>query len=69
MLNHKRRGMEGIYDKNQELELRAAGFAAWEKFLIDLARTTGRAEALGVPMREGNSVAGGTGRHDAPAIS
>lgn len=49
MLNHKRKGMEAIYDKNQELELRAAGFAAWEAFLADLARRAGVAGALLAP--------------------
>lgn len=34
MLNHKRKGIEGIYNKNQELELRAAGFALWERDLL-----------------------------------
>jgi integrase len=37
MLNHKRKGMERIYSANQELELRAAGFAAWETFLVGIA--------------------------------
>lgn len=37
MLNHKRKGIEGIYNKNQELELRAEGFAAWEKHLLAIA--------------------------------
>lgn len=49
MLNHKRRGIEGVYDRNEELELRAAGFAAWERFLAELARSLGCAEGLGVP--------------------
>jgi hypothetical protein len=47
MLNHKRKGMEAIYDKNQELELRAAGFAAWEALLIGLAAKAGVASRLG----------------------
>lgn len=49
MLNHKRKGMEGIYNKNQELELRAEGFAAWECHLLDLARAAGVAENLLAP--------------------
>lgn len=52
MLNHKRKGIEGVYDKNQELELRAAGFAAWEAFLLDVAaagNATDRLNALLLP--------------------
>lgn len=49
MLNHKRKGIEGIYNKNQELELRAAGFEAWENFLLTIARTTGSAAGLMAP--------------------
>jgi integrase len=49
MLNHKRKGMEGIYNRNQELELRAAGFAAWERHLVDLAIAAEVAEWLLVP--------------------
>jgi integrase len=48
MLNHKRKGIEGVYDKNQELGLRAAGFAAWEAFLISLA--SGVAGRLDAPL-------------------
>ncbi len=50
MLNHKRKGIEGIYNKNQELELRAAGFAAWENFLLTIAHTTGSATGLMAPV-------------------
>lgn len=46
MLNHKKKGLDGIYDQNQELELRRKGFAAWERFLLQIARTTGVAEQL-----------------------
>jgi len=49
MLNHKRKGIEGVYDKNQQLELRAAGFAAWEAFLSGLARELGLAVHLAIP--------------------
>lgn len=49
MLNHKRKGMEGIYNKNQELELRAAGFAAWDAFLQAIAENLGLSSALGAP--------------------
>jgi integrase len=37
MLNHKKKGLDGIYDQNEEFELRRAGFAAWERFLLDAA--------------------------------
>lgn len=49
MLNHKRNGIEGIYNKNQELELRAEGFAMWERHLLARAQTAGVAEDLLVP--------------------
>ena len=52
MLNHKRKGMEGIYNKNQELELRAAGFAAWEAFLLAIAWNTGAATGLMAPASD-----------------
>ncbi|ODU80726.1 MAG: hypothetical protein ABT10_16015 [Novosphingobium sp. SCN 63-17] len=48
MLNHKRKGIEGVYDKNLELELRRSGFAAWEQFLCGLAVKAGVDHALGV---------------------
>jgi hypothetical protein len=37
MLNHKRKGIEGVYDKDEALDLRAAGFAIWEDFLRTIA--------------------------------
>jgi integrase len=49
MLNHKRKGIEGIYDKNQELEFRAKGFAIWEEFLLGIARSVGVVELLNAP--------------------
>ena len=49
MLNHKRKGIEDIYNKSQELELRAAGFAAWEAFLTRIAIRSGAAKALLLP--------------------
>ena len=52
MLNHKRKGIEGIYNRNQELELRAEGFAAWERHLVGLAHSAGVAESLLAPPRE-----------------
>lgn len=51
MLNHKRMGIEGIYDRNQQIELRAAGFAAWEGHLLRLAlESTASAGQLLIPM-------------------
>ncbi|PNP96972.1 hypothetical protein [Sphingobium sp. SA916] len=52
MLNHKRKGIEGVYDKNQELDLRASGFAAWERFLANVASAVGLSTLLGVPGDE-----------------
>lgn len=49
MLNHKRKGIEGVYDKNQELEFRAKGFVAWEEFLVGIASDACVTESLGVP--------------------
>ena len=49
MLNHKKKGLDGIYDQNEELELRRAGFAAWERFLLGLAIEAGVAALLGAP--------------------
>jgi integrase len=50
MLNHKRRGIEGIYDRNLELELRAKGFASWEDFLVTIAMKAGVASRLDMPQ-------------------
>lgn len=47
MLNHKRKGIEGVYDRNLELGPRAKGFAMWETFLVGIAEASGVAEALG----------------------
>lgn len=47
MLNHKKKGLDGIYDQNEELELRRAGFEAWERFLTDLATEAEVADVLG----------------------
>lgn len=52
MLNHKRKGIEGIYNKNQELELRAKGFASWEGHLLALAWRIGAAPMLLAPSLE-----------------
>ncbi|PZR19195.1 MAG: hypothetical protein DI535_31355, partial [Citrobacter freundii] len=52
MLNHKRTGIEGVYDKNLQLDLRAAGFALWEDYLVGLARKAGVADALDCPPAE-----------------
>lgn len=50
MLNHKRKGIEGIYNRNQELELRAEGFALWERYLLDLLGKAGVGQDLLVPL-------------------
>ena len=52
MLNHKRKGIEDIYNKSQELELRAAGFAAWESFLTRIAVESGAADSLLLPVSD-----------------
>ena len=49
MLNHKKKGLDFIYDQNEELDLRRAGFAAWEGFLLGLAVEAGVADLLGAP--------------------
>lgn len=49
MPDHKRKGIEGIYNKNQELELRAAGSALWERQLLARAWAAGVAEELLAP--------------------
>lgn len=48
MLNHKRKGIEAVYDKSEELDCREAGFAAWEAFLIKQAAGAGVADELGI---------------------
>ncbi len=50
MLNHKKKGIEAVYDQNEELELRAVGFAAWENYLLGLARSADVAELLNAPQ-------------------
>ncbi|PQM27777.1 hypothetical protein CVO77_04215 [Sphingopyxis lindanitolerans] len=49
MLNHKKKGLEAIYDQNDELELRADGFARWERSLVEIAEEMKVAGFLGVP--------------------
>ncbi|MFA7585039.1 MAG: integrase family protein [Novosphingobium sp.] len=49
MLNHKRKGIEGVYNKNQELELRAEGFAKWEAFLTRIAISVQVGSYLNIP--------------------
>ena len=50
MLNHKRLGVEGVYDKNQELERRATGFAAWERHIVQMLVGLGLSQELDVPQ-------------------
>lgn len=61
MLNHKRKGMEDIYNKHQELELRAAGFAVWERHLLSIAAEQGVAVQLGALLRKGDPLLEETG--------
>ncbi|WP_183029931.1 tyrosine-type recombinase/integrase [Altericroceibacterium spongiae] len=49
MLNHKKKGLEAVYDTNEELDLRAQGFAAWETFLLSIASAAGVADKLDGP--------------------
>lgn len=49
MLNHKKKGLEAIYNKSQELELRGEGFAAWELHLLSIAHDSGVADKLDAP--------------------
>jgi integrase len=49
MLNHTRKGMDRIYDANEELALRAGGFLSWERYLVDLASAASIADRLGIP--------------------
>ena len=53
MLNHKKKGLDFIYDQNEELDLRREGFAAWEGFLLALAFEAGVADLLGAPTPGG----------------
>ncbi|WP_081492252.1 tyrosine-type recombinase/integrase, partial [Rhizorhabdus wittichii] len=48
MLNHKRKGIGAVYDKNQELSLRAQGFAVWEAHLVRIACRANVAGPLGI---------------------
>lgn len=38
MLNHQKKGLARIYDRNSELALRREGFLAWENYLLALAK-------------------------------
>lgn len=49
MLNHKRHGLEDIYNRSEELGLRAAGFLAWEAHLAAIAHRVGVADAVEIP--------------------
>lgn len=48
MLNHKKKGLDAIYNQNEELELRRAGFAKWNDFLCEIAVGAGVADAFGL---------------------
>ncbi|WP_447725496.1 tyrosine-type recombinase/integrase [Sphingomonas koreensis] len=49
MLNHKKKGLEAIYDGYDLFDEKKEGFARWESFLVGLAVTGGVAEALSIP--------------------
>jgi hypothetical protein len=49
MLNHRKSGMERIYDCYALEDEKAAWFLRWERELVAIARSGGVAEALGVP--------------------
>lgn len=50
MLNHKIKGIEGVYNSNKRAAETAAGFLAWEKMVADMAVEAGVADALGIPI-------------------
>ncbi len=49
MLNHKKKGLEEIYDGYDLFDEKKDGFARWEAFLVGLAVKAGVAEALSIP--------------------
>ena len=49
MLNHKKKGLEEIYDGYDLFDEKRDGFSRWEKFLVGLAVTAGIAEELSIP--------------------
>lgn len=49
MINHKKKGLEEIYDAYDLFEEKREGFAKWEKFLVGLAIKADVAEALSIP--------------------
>jgi integrase len=49
MLNHKIKGIEGVYNSNKRAAETAAGFLAWEKMVAEMAVEAGVADALFVP--------------------
>lgn len=49
MLNHKKKGLEEIYDGYDLFEEKRDGFARWEAFLVGLAISAGVFDALSIP--------------------
>ncbi|MBT2187163.1 site-specific integrase [Sphingobium nicotianae] len=49
MLNHKKKGLEEVYDGYDLFEEKREGFAKWESFLVQLAVKGGLNEALSIP--------------------
>lgn len=49
MLNHKKKGLEGIYDGYDLFDEKKEGFARWETFIVGLAVTAGIAKELSIP--------------------
>jgi integrase len=49
MLNHKKKGLEEVYDGYDLFDEKREGFARWEAFLVKLALKDDVAEALSIP--------------------
>lgn len=49
MLNHKKKGLEEIYDGYDLFDEKRDGYARWESFLVGLAARANVAEALSIP--------------------
>ena len=49
MINHKKKGLERIYDGYDLFEEKREGFARWENFLVGLAVKAGVAAELSIP--------------------
>jgi hypothetical protein len=49
MLNHKKTGLDEVYDQYDMMLEKRDGFARWEKKLVAIARKAGVADALAIP--------------------